>query len=147
MIWLSRSGNLPLFIRINHDPYTSMPDAVMDVYIPFLSRWCHIHLVSLHSMAEKIFNSDVPTPMSESVSITIAGVNYARPFSLSSTAKRLRDIYIYPKSLIHFVKFPLAQLTEVRMADLMGPWFCIEVFRLTQPHALMFGTYHISIRS
>jgi len=143
-VWLSRSGNLPLSISINGFHNSTNPQDLMDVLIPFASRWSNLALHLPQPLVEWLLcNSDVSTSPLETLSLTITtSLVEGNPLMFTPTASRLRNITVSVDSLIPpLLKFPWSQLTELRSGGILEMQYCFDIFRLCP------SLTHLSLRN
>jgi hypothetical protein len=119
--WLSRSGNLPLSIKIYID-YDLQPISAdffadfvfVDIFIPFSSRWSNLHLDLRQPPIERLVcNSSISTPNLETLTLDIQ--DDINRLALTQTAARLQKITVLGGFLApSYLKLPWSQLTEFR---------------------------------
>jgi hypothetical protein len=117
--WLSRSGNLPLSIKIYYIDYDPWPisDDFVDIFIPWSSRWSNLHLDLPQPPIERLVcDSSVSTPNLETLTLRIQ--DDIDPLTLTQTAIRLQKITLLHGFLApSYLKIPWSQLTEFRSSS------------------------------
>ena len=133
--WLARSGNLPLSIQIIGcvDFAISGSNDLLDIFIPFSSRWYNLDLWLPQPLVEKIVcNNDFSMPFLAILSLAISTVlDDDKPLLFSRKATRLRSITVSVDRMIPpLLNFPWAQITELRSDSIIDIHDCFDIFRL-----------------
>jgi hypothetical protein len=137
-VWLSRSGNLPLNIKIlyaiNH--YDDLPpdlDDFVDIFIPFSSRWFNLHLdLPQLPIEQLVCNSSVSTPNLEILTLDIVQLQFGPTLVLTHTAIRLQKVTLLNCDLIpYYIQLPWSQLMELRtLYDEVELESCLDILQL-----------------
>lgn len=121
------------FVPPPHDHPTNILEKLLDVFLPFSSRWHNLLLHLPHPLiARLIGNNDIALPSLTALNITISGPTMgAEPLKIPESATNLHNVVFFANDLrTDAYIFPWAQLTTLSTFGYLHIYECIEIFYL-----------------